>query len=297
MKIAITGASGFVGRTLQRTLREAGHSVCTIGRAAAAADVAWDPGTGAIDATRLRGIDAVIHLAGANIAQRWTERARREIRDSRVDTTALIARTMADLDPRPRVLVSVSGVGIYGDCGDELVDETHAAGRGFLAEVAQAWEAAALPAREAGIRVVHPRLGVVLHRSGGALAKMLPAFSLGVGGPIGSGQQWMPWVALADLLRALQFFVESPHTSGPYNLVGPEPVRNATFTRTLGQVLGRPAVIPLPAFAIRLLFGAMGAETLLGGQRASVTRLVDAGFSFRYPTIRTALEQAMVATV
>lgn len=294
MKVAITGASGFIGVPLRQSLIDAGHEVLTIGRAGdARPDVVWDPNVGTIDAARLNGVDAVIHLAGANIAQRWTDSAMREIRESRVKGTTLIARTLAALTPVPRVLVSMSGIGIYGDRDEETVDEGSTPGRGFLAAVAQAWEGAADPARGAGIRVVHPRLGVVLDRAGGALAKLLPIFSLGAGGPIGSGQQWMPWIGRRDVLRALRFFIETPNVSGPVHLVGPEAVRNEEFTRVLAEVVHRPAIIPVPAFAIRLMFGEMGVETVLGGQRVLPGKLLAAGFTFALPTLREALQEAV----
>lgn len=294
MKVAITGASGFIGVPLRHALMEAGHEVLTIGRAGdARPDVVWDPNAGTIDAAQLNGVEAVIHLAGANIAQRWTEPAMHEIRESRVKGTTLIARTMAGLRPLPRVLVSMSGIGIYGDRGDEVVDEASGPGTGFLAGVAQAWEAAADPARGAGIRVVHPRLGMVLHKSGGALAKLVPIFSLGLGGVIGSGMQWMPWVGRRDVIRALQFFVETPNVSGAVNLVGPEAVRNEDFTRALGDAVHRPAVIPVPEFAVKLMFGQMGVETVLGGQRVLPGKLLSAGFTFALPTLAQALEEAV----
>lgn len=294
MKVAITGASGFIGMPLRQSLIDGGHEVLTIGRAGdARPDVAWDPLAGTIEKAKLNGVDAVIHLAGANIGQRWTESAKREIRESRVKGTSLIARTLASLSPVPRVLVSISGIGIYGDRGEETVDEKSTPGRGFLAAVAQAWEGAADPARGAGIRVVHPRMGVVLHRSGGALAKLVPIFSLGLGGPIGPGTQWMPWVGRRDVLRALQFFIETPNVSGSVNLCGPETVRNADFTRVLADVVHRPAIIPVPAFAVRLLFGEMGVETVLGGQRVLPGKLLAAGFTFALPTLREALKEAI----
>lgn len=294
MKVAITGASGFVGVPLRQALIDAGHEVLAIGRPGdARPDVTWDPVAGTIESAKLAGVDACIHLAGANIGQRWTSAAMNEIRESRVKGTTLIARTLAGLAPRPRVLVSISGIGIYGDRGDETVDEGSAPGTGFLAGVAQAWEAAADPARGAGIRVVHPRMGMVLHRSGGALAKLVPIFSLGLGGIIGSGTQWLPWVARRDVVRALQFFIENANVSGPVNLTGPEAVRNETFTRVLGAVVHRPAIIPVPGFAVRLMFGQMGVETVLGGQRVLPGKLLAAGFTFALPTLQSALEEAV----
>lgn len=299
MRIAITGASGFVGQPLQAALRRAGHTVLSIGRRrphGAAPDVAWDPLTGTIDAASLQGVDAIIHLASENIGQRWTTRVRRAIRASRLRGTALIARTAAALDPRPRVLVSMSGTGIYGDRGDETLTEESRPGGGFLAEVAAETEHAASAAREAGIRVVHPRMGPVLHRDGGALARLVPIFSLGVGGRIGSGRQWMSWIARADAAAALQFLVETTSLSGPVNVVAPNPVRNAEFTATLARVLRRPAIVVVPEFAVRLMYGQMGMESIVWGQRVDPGRLLAAGFRFGFPELEPALIEAVRRT-
>jgi uncharacterized protein (TIGR01777 family) len=297
MRIAITGASGFLGDPLVRQLQQAGHTVLRIGRSGgggAPPDVTWDAAT-TLDAAALEGVDAVVHLAGASIAQRWTDSARRAIRDSRVQGTSLLARTLAQLSRKPSVLVSMSAVGIYGDRGDEPLDEGSPAGRGFLAEVGQAWEGAADAARAAGIRVVHPRLGVVLHPAGGALAKMLPIFSLGAGGRIGDGRQWMSWISRTDALRALGFLLDTPSLAGPVNVVGPAPVTNAEFTAVLGRVLKRPTFAPVPEFAIRLLYGEMGQATVIEGQRVVPKRLLDAGFTFAHPTLEGALRGEGVA--
>lgn len=274
------------------TLRAAGHDVLTIGRGPDAT-VSWSPATGAIDASRLAGVEAVIHLAGEPIAQRWTESSKRAIRESRVQGTSLIARTMASLSPKPAVLVSMSGVGVYGDRGDQVLDESATRATDFLGDVAAAWEGAADPARDAGIRVVHPRLGIVLHRSGGALAKMVPIFSLGVGGKIGSGRQWMSWISRADVLRAFTFMIDTHTLAGPVNLVAPNPVTNADFTAALGAALHRPAIAPVPEFAIRLLYGEMGVATVIGGQRVRPAALEKAGFRFEYPDLPGALRVAL----
>lgn len=291
MKIAITGASGFLGPELVRQLHAAGHTVLRVGRphpGARPPDIAWDAAT-SLDAARLEGVDAVVHLAGASIAQRWTDAAKRAIRDSRVQGTSLLARTLAGLARKPSVLVSMSAVGIYGDRGDEVLDEDAPAGRGFLADVGKAWEGAADPARAAGIRVVHPRLGVVLHPDGGALARMLPIFSLGAGGKIGSGRQWMSWISRTDTLRALAFLLDTASLAGPVNLVAPAPATNADFTAVLGRVLKRPTIAPVPEFAIRLLYGEMGEATVIEGQRVVPRKLLDAGFAFTHPTLEAAL--------
>lgn len=303
MRIAITGASGFVGTPLVSRLQAAGHTVLRIGRARGgggggdgargahtdAPDIVWDATT-VLDAAPLEGVDAVVHLAGESIAQRWTPEARRAIRESRERGTALLARTLAGLSRRPRVLVSMSAVGIYGDRGDETADESSPAGRGWLPEVARAWEGAADAARTAGIRVVHPRMGMVLNPEGGALAKMLPIFSLGAGGKVGSGRQWMSWISRTDALRALEFLIAAESLDGAVNLTAPAPVTNADFTAVLGRVLDRPTIVPVPEFAIRLLYGEMGEATVIEGQRVLPRKLLEAGFLFRHQTLEDALK-------
>lgn len=294
MRIAVSGASGLLGNALVPALREAGHEVARLVRreAQAADEVSWDPAAGAIDRDALAGTDAVVNLSGATIGRRWTESRRREIRDSRVQGTGLLARTMAELDPRPSVLVCAGGVGIYGDRGDEILTEESELGEGFLAEVGKAWEDAAEPARAADIRVVGFRQGIVLTRRGGALQRMLTPFRLGLGGRVGSGRQWWSWVALDDLVGAYRFALESD-LAGPVNLVSPNPATNAQFVKALGKALGRPTVFPLPAVAIRTLFGEMGEAALLEGQRALPARLLDAGFEFAYADLDPALERAL----
>jgi len=237
----------------------------------------------------LEGVDAVVHLAGESIAQRWTASAKEAIRESRVRGTTLLARTLASLSRRPSVLVSMSAIGIYGNRGDEVLDEASPTGKGFLADIGRAWEGAADAARAAGIRVVHPRLGVVLSPEGGALGKMLPIFSVGVGGVIGSGRQWMSWISRSDTLRALAFALERSVLDGPVNLVGPAPATNADFTKVLGRVLRRPTFAPVPEFAIKLLYGEMGQATVIEGQRVMPRRLLDAGFTFEHGGLEDAL--------
>ncbi len=287
-RIAITGASGFIGRALVRHVREAGHEVRRVGRSANA-DIRWDPAAGTIDAGGLEGIDAVIHLAGEQIAQRWTDDARRQIRDSRVDGTRLIAGTCAAMRVTPEVLVCSSAIGIYGDRGDLWLDESSKTGTDFLSSVGREWEAAAQPARDAGMRVVHLRTGVVLNPEGGALGKMLLPFQLGVGGRLGPGTQWLSWISRHDLVRAMLFAVESPELSGPVNATAPEPVTNATFASTLGRVLRRPAALPAPTFALRAVYGRMAVETILASQRVRSRALEAAGFAFTHPTLASAL--------
>lgn len=290
MRVAITGASGFIGTPLLRRLQDAGHTVLTIGRARGGAtpDIVWDAAT-SIDAAKLDGVDAVLHLAGESIAQRWTSDAKRRIRESRVQGTSLLARTLAALPRRPRVLVSMSAIGIYGNRGDDTIDESSPIGRGFLAEIGAAWEGSADAARAAGIRVVHPRLGIVLSPDGGALDKMLPIFSLGAGGKIGSGRQWMSWISRTDTLRALEFLVTSETLDGAVNLTAPAPVTNADFTSILGQAIHRPTIAPVPEFAIKLLYGEMGEATVIEGQKVLPKKLLDAGFEFSHRTLAEAL--------
>lgn len=297
MTVAVTGASGLVGSALVPFLTTGGHTVVRIGRGAPAAhatpqlrDVQWDPAAGRLDPAALEGVDVVVHLAGANVGERWTAAHKRDILESRVAATRLLAETIARLDRPPRALVSMSATGYYGDRGDELLDESSPPGRGFLAEVAQRWEAAADPARAAGVRVVHPRLGVVLTPRGGALARLLLPFQFGVGGPTGSGRQWWPLVALDDVVGALHFMATCDEIAGPAIVSVPEPVRNAEFARALARVLGRPALVPTPAFALRLALGREQAdEVLLASQRVVPRALLGAGFAFRHPTAEDAL--------
>ena len=294
MHVAVTGASGLIGSALVPALRAGGHDVSTLVRREARApdEIAWNPDAGTIDTGSLRGVEAVVHLAGENIGQRWTERARLEIMSSRVEGTTLLAEALASLEPRPRVLVSASGVGYYGDRGDEELTERSGQGAGFAAEVAAAWERAADPARAAGIRVVHLRQGIVLAGGGGALRRLLTPFRLGLGGRVGSGRQWWSWIALADVVRAYEHALAGD-LEGPVNATAPAPVTNAEFTRALGRALGRPTPFPLPALAVRLAFGQMGKELLLGGQRALPERLLTSGFAFSTPGIDEALAAAL----
>ena len=292
LRIAITGASGFIGQRLVPLLASAGHTVLTVSRhepRAGTGDIRWDPARGVLDPAALDGVDAVIHMAGARVDQRWSDQARREIRESRTLGTALLARTLAGLERRPSVLLSVSATGYYGNGGERVLNEQSAPGTGFLAGVVQEWESAADAARAAGIRVAHPRLGVVLGDGGGALERLLPPFRMGLGGRIGDGEQWMSWIAREDAARAFEFLLQDGDVAGPVNVVAPEPVRNATFTRVLADVLGRPALTVVPAFALRALYGQMAEETLLVSQRVSADRLLQAGFAFRYPALHEAL--------
>ena len=290
--IAISGSSGLIGRALLARLRLNGERVRRLVRSAdpeSPDDIVWDPMRGTLDPRQLDGVAAVIHLAGEPIAQRWTGARRDAIRESRVRGTELLARTIAALDRKPDAFLSGSAVGYYGDTGDEAVDEESASGNDFLAQVAREWEAATGAARSAGVRVVLLRTGIVLSPHGGALERLLPPFRLGVGGPIGTGRQWMSWIALEDHLRAMEHATATVGLHGPVNLVAPNPVTNAEFAATLGRVLDRPAIVPVPAFALELLYGEMARSTILAGQRVAPNKLLRSGFHFAHPTLEEAL--------
>ena len=291
--VVVTGASGLIGAALTAFLRSGGHRVTTLVRRRPREgwdEAFWDPSAGAVDAAALEGADAVVHLAGENIGGgRWTAARRRSILDSRVRGTELLAHTLAGLAHPPPVLVAASAVGFYGDRGREEVDEDTGPGRGFLADVCRAWEQACAPASEAGLRVVNARFGMVLSASGGALARMLPAFRAGLGGPMGRGEQAVSWVALDDAVGAVLFAISKATVAGPVNVVAPGAVSNRDLARSLGRVLRRPARLPVPGPAIRLAFGAMGDELLLAGARVRPGRLQAAGFTFLYPALEAAL--------
>ncbi len=297
MKILVSGASGLIGSALVPVLTASGHDVIRLVRsqpAAGEAAVRWDPEAGTLDAAGLEGLDAVVHLAGENLAEgRWTAEKKRRIRESRVKGTRLLCEALAGLARPPRVLVSASAVGYYGDRGDELLTKESPPGSGFLAAVARDWEAAAEPARRAGIRVVHPRMGPVLTPAGGVLAKMLPPFQAGLGGRVGSGRQYVSWIAVDDLLDAMLHLLATEALRGPVNMVAPRPVTNAEFAATLGRVLGRPAVLAVPAFAARLALGEMADEVLLASARVTPVRLAASGYRFRYPELEGALRHLL----
>jgi uncharacterized protein (TIGR01777 family) len=277
---------------LVRALQAQGHRVRRLVRRPPHSneEISWEPTRGLLPARELEGFDAVVHLAGENVASgRWTTGRKAAIRDSRVNGTGLLARRLAELDRRPRVFVSASAIGFYGDRGEDLLDETAAAGDGFLARTCVEWEASADPARDAGIRVVHPRIGVVLATDGGALARMLMPFRLGLGGRLGSGRQWMSWIALDDLVFVLESAIFDERLVGPVNAVAPEPVRNADFTRVLARILGRPALAPVPAFALRALAGGLADELLLASIRVAPRALERCGFRHARPTLEEAL--------
>jgi uncharacterized protein (TIGR01777 family) len=296
VKAAVTGASGLLGPHLVRSLRGDGHEVLRLVRRAPAADdeVRWDPKSGYVDTDALAGVDAVIHLAGAGMGDRpWTPAYRREVYDSRVTGTRVLATALAALDPRPRVLLSQSGVGYYGNPGERAVDESAPAGDSYVARIAQDWEQATLPAADAGVRVVTMRTGVVVSGRGGALGRLLPVFRLGLGGRLGSGRQFWTWIALRDFVRAARFLLDREDLAGPVNVCAPVPVTNAELTETLGRVLHRPTVLAVPGLAMRVPLRDF-ADDLLGGQRVLPRRLLDAGFTFDEPELEAALRAELI---
>jgi uncharacterized protein len=296
--VAVSGATGLIGRALVARLRARNVRVRRLVRTArpeAPDDIVWDPMRSILPPNDLEGADAVVHLAGEPLAHRWTAARKRAIRESRVRGTELIARTVAALERRPRVLLSGSAIGIYGDRGDEPLDEESALGTDFLAGVAREWEAASAAAADAGVRVTLLRTGIVLSPNGGALERLLTPFRLGVGGPIGSGRQWMSWISLDDHVRAMEHALATTGVHGPVNLVSPNPVTNAEFASTLGRVLSRPALIPVPAFALELAYGEMARATILAGQRVLPKALLRAGFQFAHPTLEQALRFELAA--
>jgi hypothetical protein len=297
-RFLLSGASGMVGSALRYELGARHARVLQLVRRVpeTAAEVQWDP-TAAIpiaDTGPIEGLDAAIHLSGANLsARRWTAAYRREMASSRLDSTRALATLLAGLRRPPRALLVASATGIYGDRGDEVLAESSTPGMGFLADLCREWEAAAAPAAAAGMRVVHLRFGVVLAPGDGALAMMLPIFRLGLGGRLGSGKQWMSWISLTDLVAGVLFLLESPSLHGAVNLTAPHPVTNSIFTRTLARLLRRPAVLPAPAFALRLALGQMADEALLSSARVLPRKLLDAGFRFNHPTIGDALNSVL----
>jgi uncharacterized protein (TIGR01777 family) len=297
MRIAISGSSGFVGSALATHWRSAGHDVVPLvrgdGRHSRPGTIAWEPASGALDQAAAGALDAVVHLAGETVAQRWTRAKRAAIAQSRGQVTAALCRTLADLPQRPKVLLSASAIGIYGDRGDEELDERSAPGQGFLAEVAREWEAATAPAVQAGIRVAMPRIGVVLDRDGGALARMLFPFRIGLGGPLGSGRQWLSWITRDDLVRAFDFALHTAALHGPFVATAPAPVRQRDFARALGRALHRPALLPTPGWLLRLGFGEMATALLLGSLRTQPSRLLELGFRFAQAQLDVALSHVL----
>ncbi|MGB0953496.1 MAG: TIGR01777 family oxidoreductase [Planctomycetota bacterium] len=295
MQVFITGASGMVGTALQASLLAAGHQPVALARSSDPHDApCWDPETGIIHADRTKAWDAVVHLAGDNIgAGRWTAEKKRRIVESRVGPTEKLARFLASLNQPPQVFLSASAVGIFGDRGEEVLTEESPLGEGFVPETCAAWEGATTSAAEAGVRVAIARIGVVVDPSGGALAKMLQPFRLGLGGVTGSGRQRMSWIGLEDTVRALRFLLETPTLAGPIHLSAPGVVDARTFTKTLGQALHRPTILPVPSFVIRFLFGEMGQVLVLEGAHVAPQRLLDAGFEFRHPQLAPLLQELL----
>jgi uncharacterized protein (TIGR01777 family) len=297
MNVAVSGASGLVGSRLVSKLVSGGHHVIKLVRREpneVSAEMLFDPAAGRIDAQSLEGVDAVVHLAGENVAAgRWSPARKRRIRDSRVIGTRMVAEALAGLSRVPGVLVNASAIGFYGDRGDEILDESSDPGQGFLPETCLAWESATAAAEAAGVRVVRLRIGVVLSADGGALGKMLPIFRAGLGGRTGDGTQWISWISIDDLVAAIEFALAHDELSGAVNAVGPAPATNAEFTKTLAGVLHRPAIAPVPAFVVRAMFGEMGQELLLSSTRVLPRRLEQAGFEFQHTTLQAALQTVL----
>ena len=295
MKIVISGASGLIGTQLVAKLSQGGHEVIRlVRRSPKSGEIQWNPKSGTLDAAALEGADAVIHLSGAGIGdKRWTDGYRREILDSRTATTALLANTIASLSRKPSVFLSGSAIGIYGARNDEQLTEVSTHGTGFLAEVCEQWEAAAKPAVDAGVRTVYLRTGIVLSPKGGALKKLLPLFKLGVGGKFGNGKQWQSWISIDDEIGAIEYLLTA-NVSGAVNLTAPNPVTNAEFTKVLASVLKRPAIVPVPTFAPKILLGGELADALLfTGQRVIPAALNASGYSFKHTTLESALRSLL----
>lgn len=290
-RILVSGASGPIGAALLPSLRACGFQVARLvrGATANAEQLQWDPER-PLTPKSVSGFDSVIHLAGESVVGRWTNSKKTKIRESRILGTRNLAQALAATKSRPRVFVSASAIGYYGDRGEEVLREESSSGTGFLAEVCREWEAASQAASEAGIRTVQIRTGVVLSPDGGALQKMLPAFRMGVGGNLGSGHQWMSWIHVHDLVGAVHHILKSDLLHGPVNLVATQPVTNAEFTRTLASALSRPAVFPVPAFIAKLAFGQMAEEVLLASQRVEPAKLISSGYPFQYTDVRKALD-------
>ena len=297
MRILLTGSSGLIGSELVPFLRGAGYSVTRLVRRPAhegGKELAWDPAERKLEPAALEAFDAVIHLGGVNIAERrWSTEFKQQFLESRVESTRLLATTLAGLRHPPQVLICASAVGFYGDRGEETLDEQAPPGTGFLPSVCRAWEGATKVAADKGIRVANLRIGVVLSAAGGALAKMLTPFKLGLGGRIGSGRQYMSWIALDDVVEAIHHVLLNDELSGPVNTTSPNPITNAEFTQTLGRVLGRPTLFPVPAFAARLAFGEMADALLLSSERVVPAKLTQSGFAFRYPELILALRHIL----
>jgi len=297
MKILVSGSHGLIGKALISSLTREGNEVLRLvrrERIVGSPEVEWDPTRGSIDGQHLEGVDAVVHLAGESIAEgRWDHKKKRRIRESRVQGTKLLTDSLVRLTRPPGIFLSASAIGFYGNRGDEILTETSNKGNDFLSDVCADWENATQPAIGKGIRVVNLRFGVILSTAGGALTKMLPPFRMGIGGRVGSGQQWMSWIALEDVIDAIEFALATDSLTGPVNIVAPNPVRNAAFTKELGAALSRPTLFPIPAFGARLAFGEMADALLLSSQRVDPARLKEHRFEFKYPTLNSALSHAL----
>ena len=295
MKVAISGATGLIGTALRESLAADGIQIVALSRKPSVPPletIPWDVENGRFDSSRLEQVDALVHLAGEPIAQRWNERRKKAIRDSRVKSTRLLVEALKSLEHRPRVLVSGSAIGFYGDRGDEVLEESSPPGSGFLPETCQAWEHAALEAMGLGIRTAVLRTGIVLTTRGGALKKMLPPFRLGVGGPVGSGKQWMSWIHIDDIVGAIRHILDKDDVMAAVNGVAPAPATNAEFARALGRALSRPAFLPAPAFGLKIAFGEM-ASIVLEGQRVLPKKLLETGYRFRFPDLQGALSDVL----
>ena len=302
MKIIVSGASGLIGSALTRALRAEGHDVWHLVRRArsegslSAHEIRWDPPSAQVDVPALEGADAVVHLSGASISDgRWTEARKQVLRSSRIDSTRVLVDSLLRLRQPPRVFVCASAIGYYGNRGDEILTESSGPGRDFLSLLARDWEAEANRAAHAGIRTAILRFGVILSAEGGALPQMIRPFKFGVGGRIGSGRQWISWIALEDVIRIIQRAIGDAALHGPVNVVAPEPIRNADFARVVGQVLHRPALVPAPKFALRLALGEMADALLLGSQRVLPEQLLKANYSFQYQDLESALRAILRA--
>ena len=297
-RVLITGASGLIGTALRKSFAQNGYEMLRASRnePKTSTEIQWNADTGFADEDlgRLEGLDAVVHLAGENIAGlRWTEEKKKAIRVSRVHGTRTMIEAFARLEKKPEVFISASAIGFYGDRGDDEMTETSASGDTFLSEVSKEWESESRRAEDMGIRTVLLRNGIVLSKDGGALATMLTPFKFGVGGVVGSGKQWMSWVSLKDVIEIINFAIENEKFRGAINVTSPNPVTNEEFTKTLGEVLYRPTILPLPEFAVNLVFGEMGDALLIDSTRVIPKRLLDAGYKFKYPELKAALEDAV----
>lgn len=296
MKVLVTGASGLIGTALQKSFKEKGYDLLLASRKQMDDDryIQWNVDEGFSEPEKLEGVDAVVHLAGESVSGlRWSDEKKKAIRDSRVQGTRSVVEAISKLVGKPKVLVAASAIGFYGDRGDDEMSETSSAGDTFLAEVSKDWESEARRAEDSGIRTVLLRTGIVLSKDGGVLGTILLPFKLGVGGVVGSGKQWMSWISIDDHIEIINYAIENENVRGAINSVAPNPVTNEQFTKTLGEVLYRPTILPLPSFAVNMVFGEMGDALLLASTRVLPKRLQEAGFVFKYPELKAALEHAV----